>query len=75
VTTIALGKKTRRKLWELSHKLHCPVIGTCLEVAELRKIVRNLGIEQGSVLTDYDVHVSFVSAADTKNLLSLSVHC
>jgi hypothetical protein len=74
VTTIALGKKTRSKLWELSHKLHCPVIGTCLGVAELRKIVRNLGIEQGSVLTDYDVHVSFVSAADTKNLLSLSVH-
>ena len=70
----ACQRKTRRKLWELSHKLHCPVIGTCLEVAELRKLVRSLGIEQGGVLTDYDVHVSFVSAADQKNRLSLSVH-
>gem|GEM_PF-4498849 len=26
------------KLWELHHKLHCPVIGTCLHVDELRKL-------------------------------------
>ncbi len=68
------AKKTRRKLWELPHKLHCPVIGTCLDTGELRRIARNAGIKQNGPMSDYDVHVSFVSAADDKNPLSLAAH-
>ena len=67
-------KKTRRKLWELPHKLHCPVIGTCLDTNELRRIARNVGVKQNGAMSDYDVHVSFVSAADDKNPLSLAAH-
>ena len=69
-----LVKKTRRKLWELPHKLHCPVIGTCLDADELRRIARNTGVKPNGPLSDYDVHVSFVSAADDKNQLSLAAH-
>ncbi len=67
-------KKTRRKLWELPHKLHCPVIGTCLEAAELRRIARNARAQADGNPGDYDVHVSFVAAADDKNPLSLAAH-
>ena len=67
-------RKTRRKLWELAHKLHCPVIGTCLDTNELRQIARKAGAKYNGVLTDYDVHLSFVSAADDKNSLSLAAH-
>lgn len=66
------AKKTRSKLWELSHKLHCPVIGTCLDADELRKIARKANVTAPGPLSDYDVHVSFVSAANNKNVLSLA---
>ncbi len=32
-----LPRRARRKLWEIPPEFHCPVIGTCLEVAELRR--------------------------------------
>lgn len=67
-------RKTRRKLWELAHKLHCPVIGTCLNTDELRRIARKAGVRSDGELSDYDVHVSFVSAADDRNVLSLAAH-
>jgi hypothetical protein len=67
-------KKTRRKLWELSHKLHCPVIGTCLDTSELRRIARNAGLAPPGPLSDYEVHVSFVAAMEHRNPLSLATH-
>lgn len=32
----------RRKLWEIPHKFHCPVIGTCFDVAELRGLMKKV---------------------------------
>ncbi len=68
------AKKTRRKLWELPENLHCPVIGTCLEVNELRQIARRCGYAYQAPPTDYDLHVSFVSLAQHRNALSLAAH-
>jgi len=67
-------RKIRRKLWELAHKLHCPVIGTCLDTDELRSIARKVGAQSPDNITDYDIHVGFVAAADEKNALSLATH-
>lgn len=67
-------RRMRSKLWDLPHKLHCPVIGTCLDAAELRQVARKAGVKADGRLSDYDVHVSFVSAADEKNVLSLAAH-
>jgi len=39
----SVGKKGAVKLWELHHKFHCPVIGTCLHVDELRKLASGSG--------------------------------
>ena len=53
----------RYKLWQLPTYTHCPVIGTCLTLDELVKVVRQTGllVEQGS---DYYLHSSLVQLAD-----------
>jgi hypothetical protein len=50
------------------------VIGTCLEVSELRRIAERVRLSTGGHLSDYEVHLSFVGAADTKNFLSIATH-
>ena len=69
-----LPKTGRRKLWNISHKYHCPVIGTCLGVDELRRVASRLVLRGDAPTTDYDIHVTFVGAADTKNAISLATH-
>ncbi len=64
--------KAKRRLWDLPHKFHCPVIGTCLHVDELRRLAQKAGCASRPDLSDFEVHVSFVAAADTKNALSLA---
>lgn len=63
-------KRGRRKLWDLPGKLHCPVIGTCLGMSELRDLVKRTGLPLDPSLSDYDLHLSFVAASGSKNLLS-----
>lgn len=68
------SKAARRRLWELGHKYHCPIIGTCLEVDELRRIARKVQAEPKGTLSDYQVHVGFVATAEDKNALSIAVN-
>lgn len=61
----------RRKLWEIPHKYHCPIIGTSLTVDELRRIGdKFIWRAKDGRLSDYEVHVGFVSAAEQRNALS-----
>jgi hypothetical protein len=62
--------KGRRKLWHLPHRFHCAVIGTCLEVDELRGLAPEVGLGDLSELSDYDVHTRFVGMAGEKSPLS-----
>jgi hypothetical protein len=63
----------RQRLWDLPHKYHCPIIGTCLHVEELRRLANKAGCTPKRDLSDFDVHVSFVAAAESKNPLSQAV--
>lgn len=62
--------KGRRKLWHLPHRFHCAVIGTCLEVDELRALAPEVGLGDLRELSDYEVHTRFVGMADEKAPLS-----
>jgi hypothetical protein len=64
----------RRKLWDVPHKYHCPIIGTCLTVDDLRRIAERTAERHGEPLSDFDIHVSFVAAADDKNPISIATH-
>lgn len=70
----AVEKVGRLKLWDLPTQFHCPVIGTCLSVEQLRRIADKAGCGSDKPLDDYKVHVSFVVAAEERNTLSLATH-
>ncbi|WUR11903.1 DUF2325 domain-containing protein [[Empedobacter] haloabium] len=62
----------RRRIWELSHTCHCPLIGVCIPLGALRKLVGK--VAGGKVLADdYEVHVGAVSECGTRNRLSEAV--
>ena len=45
----------RRRLWELSRHAHCPVVGVCLPMGALRRLVdKQLGGK--AIATDYELH-------------------
>ena len=56
----------RRKLWELEDKHHCPVVGTCLALDELKKIARKAGFA-GQDIDVYQLHVEAVSLSMSRN--------
>lgn len=65
------GSKTtrRRRLWELPSKYHCPVIGVCFEVAELRRMISKY-LKYPPETTDYMWHTIAVGVCDTRCPLS-----
>ena len=68
------GTKGRSRLWDLWHKYHCPIIGTCLDVDDLRRLARKVGAMMlKETSSDFEVHVSFVAAAEEKNVFSIAV--
>ncbi len=52
----------RSKIWEFDPSLHCSIIGTCLSTAELRQILRKLGLTAPES-TDHTLHATAVSLA------------
>lgn len=63
----------RRKLWELEEKHHCPVIGSCLGLDELKKIARKGGFK-GAHIDPYRLHVEAVSLSCSRNDSSEAMH-
>lgn len=55
----------RRKLWELNHRQHCPVVGTCLPMDELRRLARRAGLEEKPA-ADYALHVHAVGQSQER---------
>lgn len=63
--------RKRRKLWDLKRHLHCPVIGTCLDIADWRRIARAQGLAVQE-MTDYEVHLHFVAACGERTALPVA---
>jgi hypothetical protein len=54
--------------------MQCPVIGTCLNLKELRKIARKSGFALAEGWTEFQVHGAFVSACREENPVSKAVN-
>ncbi len=65
--------KRRRKLWELNSHYHCPIIGTCLEINQLRQLTARF-LSDEAPLTDYELHSRIVNNAKQRNPLSVLIH-
>ncbi len=68
VAQVSTGSR-RRRLWELGHECHCPVVGVCLPLDILRRLVNKVfaGV---ALADDYDVHVGAVAECMHRNRLS-----
>lgn len=60
------GRGPRKKLWEVESDFHCSIIGTCLKLNELRKLLRKCKIQVPKQARDYEIHSVFVSLAGEK---------
>jgi hypothetical protein len=59
----------RRRLWELGHACHCPLVGVGFPLGVLRKLVDK--VTSGKVVADdYEVHVGAVTECANRNRLS-----
>ncbi len=70
--TLPRGSR-RRKLWELSPKFHCPLIGVCFEVDELRALVSRV-MSVARETTDFVLHTTTVGECETRTQLSSLLH-
>jgi hypothetical protein len=63
----------RRKLWELPHKTHCPIIGVCFGVDELRSLMAK-SLQFPRDTGDFALHTTAVGACETRTPLSEVLH-
>jgi hypothetical protein len=62
----------RHRIWELSRSTHCPVVGVCLPLDVLRRVV-NKALGGETQATDYDLHVGVVTECGVRNKVSEAV--
>lgn len=62
----------RTKLWELEHKHHCPIVGTCLTVEDLISLARRFGFA-ASLRDEFALHVEAVAHCQTRNPVSEAI--
>lgn len=58
--------RRRSKLWELPARWHCPLIGSCVPVAEMRRLAGRAGLDAG-VMSDYTLHTLVVGSCDARS--------
>ena len=65
--------KQRKKIWQLEHNYHCAVIGTCLTLAETRKLVSHF-VQNTHAMSDYDFHTHAVHMISNNDKLGKKIH-
>ena len=56
----------RLKLWEIHHHFHCSILGTCLTMAELRKVARQSNCAVDASTDDFLLHSHMVAESAKK---------
>lgn len=59
----------RKRIWELSRDALCPVIGVCIPLSVLRKLVAK-ATNGEAIADDYEIHVGAISECTQRNRLS-----
>ncbi|WP_371322676.1 DUF2325 domain-containing protein [Dechloromonas sp. ZY10] len=63
----------RRKLWEIPHKFHCPVIGVCFGCDELRSLMAKV-MHFPRDTSDFTLHTTAVGACEERTRLAELLH-
>ena len=67
------GRSRRTKIWELSHNLHCSIVGTCLSTGELRQVLAKLG-PVADDCSEHDLHGRGVTLASQRDGTAKVLH-
>jgi hypothetical protein len=59
----------RRRLWDLDAHAHCPIVGVCVPIAALRRLVGKV-LDGPAADDDYELHSGAVSECRRRNRLS-----
>jgi hypothetical protein len=63
----ALARPARRtRIWELSHHVHCSIVGTCLSTGDLRQLLAKAGIADSGA-SEHDLHGRGVALASQRD--------
>lgn len=63
---VTVAEPRRRKLWDFSPSLHCSIVGTCLTLPALRKVVaKSVGPAVIANQSDHEIHKEGVRLAAT----------
>lgn len=60
--TLEIQERTgsrRTRLWEMEHKCHCPIVGVCFDMGEMRKLVGKVMQVPGRP-SDFEIHTTAV---------------
>ncbi|UCV12769.1 DUF2325 domain-containing protein [Dechloromonas denitrificans] len=71
--TPKVSSSRRRKLWEIPHKFHCPVIGVCFDCDELRRLMNKVMHLPGDA-SDFVLHTTAVGNCEERSRLSEILH-
>ncbi len=63
------GSSRRRRLWELPHRTHCPLIGVCFSCDELRALMRKV-MHFPADTSDYLLHTTAVGNCEQRSRLA-----
>ncbi|MBI1891450.1 MAG: DUF2325 domain-containing protein [Burkholderiales bacterium] len=72
IPALTFAGSRRRRIWELPQHCHCPVVGVCLPLDVLRRLV-NKSLEGQALADDYDMHVGAVAECTRRSRLSESL--
>ncbi|HVI52246.1 MAG TPA: DUF2325 domain-containing protein [Candidatus Sulfotelmatobacter sp.] len=73
--TVAPTKAGRRKLWEIESGWHCMIIGTCVNMSELRRLAAKFGMQSKNVsASDYEIHSTVVHWAAQDRRVGKEIH-
>ena len=64
----------RRRLWDLRPDYHCSICGTCLSLADLRKVAVKAGLRIDPAASEHEVHGHFVKLASQPGRVARSMH-
>jgi len=62
----------RRRLWELDSHAHCPVVGVCMPIAALRRLVDKVLAGQ-AVADDYELHCGAIAECRLRSPIAEAV--
>jgi len=64
----------RYRIWELSRKFHCSIIGTCLTLEELSYLCRKAEGGRQVVMQDYERHVACVRFSEENSFIAKRIN-